>query len=295
MTCKICSCDKNKVIYNSKIRNGGLGRYTEADIPIYQCENCKVIWHDNVLEDIDNFYESAEYRNSIEGSAAAEVFYKNHDMETFEKFQYTGTTIFRNKIVADIGCGCGAFLDYLKGVASSVIAIEPSEPYRKVMDNKGFITYPYTEDSFADYENKIDVITSFDVIEHVPDPLDFLISIYKALAPGGQAIVSTPTDAPFMRELVGEAYEKQVLFSTQHLWIFSEKSLMLLAEKAGFSDFKVKFFQRYGIKNLLGWAKDKKPHSEIQSALFTDTIDSVWKSQAVANGTGDYIALYLTK
>lgn len=68
-----------------------------------------------------------------------------------------------------------------------------------------------------------DVITSFDVIEHVEDPREFLQDVYDLLSPKRQAIIGTPTDAPVMRELLGEIYEKNQLFSTQHPWIFGEK------------------------------------------------------------------------
>ena len=71
--------------------------------------------------------------------------------------------------------------------------------------------------------NKIDVITSFDVIEHVEEPTKFITDIFELLAEGGQAIIGTPTEAPVMRELLGEIFEKKLLFSTQHIWIFLKK------------------------------------------------------------------------
>lgn len=55
--------------------------------------------------------------------------------------------------VADIGCGC-AFLDYVSGVAMQIIAIEPSETYRKIMDKKNFCTYPYASVAIKDWKEK---------------------------------------------------------------------------------------------------------------------------------------------
>ena len=234
MICRICGGKKVKIIYNGKIRNGRLGNYTEEHIPIYQCEECLLIWHNNVLNSKD-YYESTEYRNSLEGSSDEELFYQLHDKESLAKFQYTGTEIFRNKIVADVGCGCGAFLDFVSGVALSVIAIEPSKTYRQIMERKGFHTYSYMSEAYSNI-GRIDIITSFDVIEHVEKPMDFLEDIFKLLKFGGKAIIGTPTDAPIMRFFLGEVYEQKLLFSTQHLWIFSEKSLELIARKCGFKN-----------------------------------------------------------
>ena len=65
--------------------------------------------------------------------------------------------------MADIGCGCGAFLDYVHGVAKEIIAVEPSAAYRKIMDKKGFHTYPYASEARKDWKETVDVVTSFDV------------------------------------------------------------------------------------------------------------------------------------
>lgn len=205
MKCKLCGSQNIKITYDGKIRNGGLGKYTDTDVKMYQCLNCDMICHEDVVEDLKQYYESKEYRMSLEGSSEEDDFYSKHDGETLAKFQYTGTEIFRRKIVADIGCACGAFLDFVKGVTSSVI-------------------------------------------EHVSDPIEFMADVYNLLSYGGQAIIGTPTEAPNMRRLLGEIYEKKLLFSTQHLWVFSEKNLGQMAHKAGLKKNRDKILPeiRYG-------------------------------------------------
>lgn len=295
MVCNLCNSRKIKTIYDGKIRNGGLGQYTDTNIKIYQCSSCKVIWHEDILGDLNQYYESKEYRQSLEGSSEEDQFYSRHDKESLDKFLYTGTSIFRKKVVADIGCGCGAFLDFLKGVASSVIAVEPSEFYREIMGRKGFETYPYAKDAIENWAEKVDIATSFDVIEHVSDPLLFMSELHNLLAKGGKAIIGTPTETPVMRHLLGEIYEKKLLFSTQHLWIFSEESLKQVAQKAGFEKMEVKYFQRYGLGNLIGWLRDKEPNSGIEGNFITPTLDVVWKSECAEKGLADYIVIYLKK
>lgn len=295
MKCRLCGCKNIHIVYDGLIRNGGLGKYTKENVQIYQCSNCGVIYHEKVeVENIQDYYESKKYRNSLEGSSDEEVFYKLHDRETLDKLQYTGTEVFRHKVVADVGCGAGAFLDYISGVADQVIAVEPFDEYRKIMDRKGYKTFAYSGGVEA-YQGKIDVVTSFDVIEHVEDPLLFMKDIYALLKDGGVGVIGTPTDAPIMRKLLGEIYEKKLLFSTQHLWIFNEKNLNMLALEAGFRQMQVRYFQRYGIGNLLGWLREKEPKSEIREPFITDTLDAVWKRECEQQGLADYIVMYITK
>jgi len=295
MKCKICNSENIEIIYCGKIRKGGIGRFTEQDVSMYQCRECRIIWHDNVQEDIENYYESTEYRDSLEGSSEIEEFYKLHDKETMAKFSYTGTECFRNKIVADIGCGGGAFLDFLKGVAKKIVAIEPSLRYREIMKQKGYYTYPYASEAVKEWKDKIEVITSFDVIEHVENPTQFLKEINQLLAAGGEAIIGTPTDAPVMRAVLGEIYEKRLLFSTQHLWIFAEENLKIIARQAGFKQVETKGFQRYGLNNFIGWMKEQRACGEPKYSFVSKTMNEVWKAELSNMGIADYIVLYLKK
>ncbi len=295
MICKYCKSENTKIIYDGQIRNGGLGQYTEENVPIYQCEDCHIIWHEPVISDSRRYYESQEYRKSLEGTSEEQDFYRLHDKESFEKFRYTGTEIFRNKVVTDIGCGCGAFLDFIKGVASRIVAIEPSQTYRTIMERKGFETFPYAQEALKKYKESVDVVVSFDVIEHVENPAQFIEETFALLKKGGRAIIGTPTDAPVMRDFLGEIYEKKLLYSTQHLWILSKKNLEMMAKDAGFESFYVEYFQRYGLDNLLGWLREKAPCSEIQSDVLSRSLDGVWKGQCEDAGLADYIVLYLEK
>lgn len=296
MECQICSSKNIKIIYHGVIRDGGLGQYTQEPITMHQCNECNVIWHDRIIDNKE-YYESQKYRKSLEGTSEEDDFYHLHDNESLNKFEYTGTDIFRNKVVADIGCGCGAFLDFVSGVADEIIAVEPSETYRKIMDRKGYCTYAYAREAMADYSGKTDVITSFDVIEHVDEPQTFIREVYDLLKIGGHAIIGTPTETPVMRKLLGNIYEKELLFSIQHIWILGEKNLKILAENVGFKKEKIgiKYFQRYGLENVFGWLREKKPKSDINENIISETMNLVWKSECNKQGMSDYIVLYLEK
>ncbi len=295
MICKLCGSNNVNILCDRPLRDGGIGNYTKESVKVFQCKHCDVIWHDDYGNDIEEYYESKSYRIAVNGDFKVEDIYKSHDLRIIEKFEQTGTHIFRGKVVADVGCAVGAFLDFVNGVADTVIGIEPSELFREVLAEKGYPTYAYVQEAVVDYKNKIDVITSFDVIEHVDDPESFLKGIYDLLSEDGCSIIGTPTDAPIMRELLGESYEKQILFNTPHIWIFSEKNLKMLAEKCGFKNIEVKYYQRYGIDNLLGWLMRNKPQSDYNASFVTNTLKNVFKGQCEDNKLADFIVLHIKK
>lgn len=294
-SCRLCGSKNIEIEYDGIIRDGSVDVKTKEKVKMYHCKDCGAIWHDNMKE-YGAYYVSEDYRKELEHTASVSDFYQNHDFECKDKFDYTGIDIYRNKVVTDIGCGGGGFLDFLSGVAKEIVAIEPSKRYREDMQKRGYHTYAYTSEALQDYQNKIDVAVSFDVIEHVEEPVTFLKDIYQLLAKGGKAIVGTPTDAPVMRELLGEVYEENLLFSTQHIWVLNESSLAYAAKKAGFDSCQFKYKQRYGLGNMISWLIHKKVVSgKKEYSFLNSTLDEVWKRQLEEQKKSDYILLYLEK
>lgn len=294
MKCKLCGCDKVIIEYEGKIRDGRVGRYTNENVKMFKCEKCNTIWHDALKSDLDKFYQSDEYRKSLEGTVDINEFYKSHDSESFDKFKYTGTTCFRDKVVADIGAGGGAFLDYINTVAKDVVAVEPTEVYRNEMVRKGYWTYAYAKDALVDWKDKVDIIVSFDVIEHVENPMLFIQEIYELLSENGRAFIGTPTDAPVMRKMLGNKYE-EFLFSTQHPWVLSEKSFQFIAEQCIIANYVCKYYQRYGLGNFIFWLTNRAPGKHYSYDFVTKSMDEVWKSELEAQKYSDYIVFEFEK
>lgn len=291
--CPICGSSNIKIIYDDKIRNGAIGTLTDVNYQMYQCNDCETIWHKKI-DDSKTYYQSAQYRQELEHTADIHDYYANHDKEVLEKLEYTSTDIFRNKIVSDIGCGGGSFLDFVSQAAHKTVAIEPSEEYRKGLTEKGYTVYPYAVDAIKAGE-QCDVVTSWDVIEHVDDPASFMADVYNLLQNGGVGIIGTPSDCPVMRGLLGHEYEQKQLFSYQHPWILSQKSFELISRKAGFSDVNVVTKQRYGIGNMIAWLKDRKPEGHISYDFITRQVNDAYVRSIEEQDMGDYLVAYVRK
>lgn len=294
MKCRLCGCEEVRIAYQGRIRDGRVGKYYKDAVPMYQCARCGTVWHEDLKEDYAAFYGSEDYRQDLEGTSAIEDFYRMHDGESLEKLRYTGTEIFRNQVTADIGCGGGAFLDYVSTVAKRVVAVEPSRTYGRAMEEKGFAVFPYTEDALKEYRGKVDVVVSFDVIEHVQDPLKFVAEIFQLLSGGGRAFVGTPTDAPVMRELLGPDYES-FLFSTQHPWVLGKGSFRYIAEQCGIREYRCRFYQRYGLGNLIYWLLKRAPGRHKEYNFITKGLDAHWRADLETNELSDYIVFEFTK
>lgn len=103
----------------------------------------------------------------------------------------------RNKMVADVACGSGygSYLLAGKG-AKKVIGIDCDKKtirYAKSRYQKSNITYQVGDaNDLPINSSSIDVIVSFETIEHIKKPTEFLNEAKKALKRSGLLIISTP-------------------------------------------------------------------------------------------------------
>lgn len=293
ISCRLCGKEVNTIVYHGKIRDGKVGNYTKVEMDIYQCSSCGVMFHED-CEDTEALYETDEYRNKMGEDAEKSLFDSIHDVENFEKFRYTGMDSFRGKVVADIGCGGGSFLDFIGNVASEIIAIEPTQRYHEALEKKGYHAYSYAKNALSDYEGKVDVIVSFDVIEHVSNPSDFIADAKRLLKIGGKAIIGTPTDAPVMRKLLGDKYSS-FLFSTQHPWVLNEESFNYIAKENDIITYELAYFQRYGLNNFFNWIQSGEPKGKEQYEFATEPLNRAWIAELERLKLSDYIVFKFVK
>jgi SAM-dependent methyltransferase len=104
-----------------------------------------------------------------------------------------GFGTLEGKRLLDVGAGSGKLVRFLYSRGMDAHGIEPSRALfdRFLRDDPAF-TCATLEDLHASTPQAYDIVTAFDVIEHVPDPGGFLAGIEKLLAPGGTCFVSTP-------------------------------------------------------------------------------------------------------
>ncbi len=146
-------------------------------------------------------------------------------------------TNFTSGKVLDVGSGYGYFRKALSNHNFDHDGIEISKYAIAIAkDLYNFNTYHGTLlDYYKKLENTYDVVTLWDVIEHIPDPEKLLEQVYNVLKPGGYVVIKTPNIQCLEGYIFGKYYHS---FKREHLIYFSNNSLSSYADKTGFSVYK---------------------------------------------------------
>ena len=95
------------------------------------------------------------------------------------------------KRVLDVGCGGGYFLRICSKLGATVQGVEPSPIAAKEARSQGIPVHEGMIDTF-ETDQRFDIITASQVLEHVPDPVAMLAKMRSLLAPGGAIGLAVP-------------------------------------------------------------------------------------------------------
>lgn len=157
------------------------------------------------------------------------------------RFHFAGSFV-ASKSVYDVACGVGYGSYYLAQTAKKVVAIDISE------EAIGWATKYFMNDNVeflvADLarkwpvQDKFDIITSFETMEHLKSPEKFLENIIEHLLPGGTLFLSVP-NGPLDLKNHSDNYN--------HIQHFNDHDLRELME-GHFP--KVEYYSQVYVKNI---------------------------------------------
>lgn len=145
-----------------------------------------------------------------------------------KKYSVTTTNLL------EVGAGFGTFCSELKSrsLFDRVVAVEPTPELAKTCRARGIevIEQPIESVKFQS-DTKFDVVASFEVIEHLFAPLEFVRHIASFLGPGGLLVLTCPNGQGFDIETLGAASNS---VDHEHLNYFNPASLASLLSTSGF-------------------------------------------------------------
>jgi len=232
--CNLCGSNDTEPVYAEKDRLMKL----PGSFQLVRCRQCGLLYINPrpTFEEMGRFYpdDYLPYKVTRE-NASSSVAHLDHSYGYWKRARLIHAHYPQGGRILDVGCATGDFLHMMERVGNwEVHGVEvdsgAASSARKVygLDVKdGQLTdvhYPGAH---------FDVITIWDVLEHVHDPSAYLADMHRILRPGGLAIVRVPNVETWDARLFGEHWVG--LDAPRHLYIFSAQTLEVFLEKAGFT------------------------------------------------------------
>ena len=198
---------------------------------------------------------------------------------------------FLNKSVLDFGCCWGGFLNLLKNYSKSCSGFEIRQDCLQYVKKK--YKKIDIENNLDKFKKKFDVVTLFHVLEHLPNQVETLKNIRNKIKKKGKIIVEVPSAQDFLISIDELPEFKKFTFWSEHLVLHTEKSLKKVLMSSGFKKIKIKYIQRYGYANHLGWFLNKKPGGHEYFKKYSDkkTEDNYIQSLIEKKQTDTLIAI----
>ena len=224
--CALCKRGEGKVLLT-----------WEAGYEVIECAFCSFSTANFAIEDpkdhVKISYDNDTYYEKFLREIVEHYDYRKDTMGK-ERFEYSVSRLGLDPAstsLLDLGCGAGWFLSYLKERGVTARGLEVNPMAVRFCEGRGLNV---SAGALAEEpDERYDVITMFDVLEHLDDPIQVLTTTRRKLKPGGFVVGYTPNIHSIAYELMGS--NQNTLLPFEHVGFFSPKSFSHLASETGFA------------------------------------------------------------
>jgi SAM-dependent methyltransferase len=216
-SCPACNANNHRFLFH---KSGG---------SYVACQGCKMVYLNPVFKDdaLENYYRG---NHQLQGATVAS------DLEFYTRLYKKGLSSIEKQLgttgrILDVGCSTGSFLDIAKAAGWECAGLELNHAEAKISRSKGHAIQENML-SKAEFAEKLDAISLWDVFEHIKDGFAFLQEAKKFLKPSGLVFVQSPSrDALAARILQAQC---NMFDGLEHVNLFGMESLTQLCQRAGY-------------------------------------------------------------
>jgi 2-polyprenyl-3-methyl-5-hydroxy-6-metoxy-1,4-benzoquinol methylase len=280
LLCYLCGKDRFKK-REGKVRDN-------PSLDIIECLSCGLVFLSSFDHIHRDFYQEARMHGE---PVDIETWLKDSAWDDDRRFVFLKRVI-ENKSLLDFGCGAGGFLTRARTVASRAAGVEVETRLKSHFRKEGLEVFS----DIAEVKGSFDLITLFHVLEHMNDPITFLMRLTEILNDDGQLIVEVPSADDALLSLYASAPFSKFTYWSCHLYLFTNATISSIANKAGLRVNYIKQVQRYPLSNHLHWlAKGKPGGHKIWNFLESEELHRSYEKQLASIGLCDTILACFSK
>lgn len=234
--CNLCGQDEWRIKFPATLNGSelevsafrctspGYGHHAQ----IVECRHCGFVyanprWSNEALIEA---YAAVEDRTYLQEREGRELTFRKH-LQSLQKF--TGPADGRSLL--DIGAYIGVFVETAAAAGWDAWGVEPSEWAAAEAQKHGLNVIVGTQDALELEGRSFDVVTMWDVIEHMDDPAAELAKAFQLLNPGGLLAVHTMDIDSLTARVMGRRWP---WLMDMHLHYFSQRTLAKMLIQNGY-------------------------------------------------------------
>jgi SAM-dependent methyltransferase len=239
--CPVCGSTDDSRVFTEKTLDDSTWKelsFSSRKLPEYlvhrmiECPDCDVVYaspapHEEVLEQA---YRAAPFVSADESAFAAET-YRRLLRPLLKQLSDRSNAL-------DVGASDGTFLAALLDEGfRDVVGIEPAAASAEAAPERvrnRIRVEPFRRATLAG--ERFNLITAFQTLEHVSNPIEVVSDAYALLEEGGAILVVVHNRRALLSRLMGP---RSPILDVEHVQLFSPRSIRELLRRAGFEDIRV--------------------------------------------------------
>jgi len=234
VACAVCGADDNVVVWETPLsdaENSRLESFFRCTNTHYghfgrivRCRSCGLLYREPQEKDLLEAYNAAVDEDYLREWPARRDTFRRSFRQLDLLAQPPGDLL-------DVGCSTGFSLIVAREAGWRALGLEPSRWAVEHARREGLDVSEGTLDSHPFASEQFDVVTLWDVIEHVTSPRETLEAALDVLRPGGVIALTTMDIGSIVARALGSRWPHLM---RMHLWYFRFAHVASLLEAAGF-------------------------------------------------------------
>jgi len=266
-------------------------QFSKFEFDLVKCKECNTAYFNVIPNNTNDVYSAPQ---ALDHSKAGYLINKDYRKIRFAEErinlieEYIDKTINGISIL-DVGCGTGWFLETAKEKGAACYGLELGEQLAQFTSERLEIPIWNCELEELKTDKKFDVITMFDLIEHVKDPVRLIACAKSLLTEKGIILIFTPQFDSAAIQIMKE--KSNLIMPAEHLSYFTEETVQYLAKV---TDMEIKYYATKGIDlgDLKGLADFEGDFEK--SKYFIEMYD-ILQPSIDASGNGNHLRAILSK
>jgi len=254
--------------------------FDKSGFTYVRCSECTFVFVNPRLNE-DSILEGYSESNHAESNRIWKEVLETNQQQSFNTQAYSFLLKELKKLgkvsgkLLDVGCSIGHFMSLAKQFGFEAEGVELEPQARAAAIKKGFIVKDHLIENSSYEDKSFDVVSLLGLIEHLPNPLDFMQHIRRILKDDGFILFNgVPNINSINNIMLGS--KARVFNGRNHLGYYTKRTFLKLMSDSGF---EVVFFDTYvtALDSIINTIQGLDPFDDVSYDLLDVKIKSLLK------------------